>query len=172
MGRRHAGSADQRLQGRPVARCQWQPAGQLRKADRADPPAKLRDTRSPDDDRGSDFLHGAVDGNAQTATGTAQRTAGLLLPREREVPGAHAEDKEISGSRIPAAPMSTPAIKDPQLHAPAVADVDNLGILLTGPVRLFRSADLESRTGGSAEAPRTNQVTVSPSLGLASAFTP
>src|SRR5262245_12658350 len=111
MGRRHAGGADQRLQGRPVARCQWQPAGQLRQADRADPPAKLRDPRSSDDDRGSDFLHGAVDGNPQTAAGTAQRAAGLLLPREREVPGAHGEDKEVSRSRIPAAPMSARASK-------------------------------------------------------------
>ena len=29
-----------------------------------------------------------------------------------------------------------------QLHAPAVADIDNLGILVTDPLRLFRGADL------------------------------
>ena len=33
-------------------------------------------------------------------------------------------------------------MNDAQLHAPAVADIDNLGILVTDPLRLFRSADL------------------------------
>jgi hypothetical protein len=33
-------------------------------------------------------------------------------------------------------------MNDAQLHAPTVADIDNLGVLVTGPLRLFRSADL------------------------------
>jgi hypothetical protein len=33
-------------------------------------------------------------------------------------------------------------MNDAQLHAPAVADIDNPGILVTGPLRLFRGADL------------------------------
>ena len=32
-------------------------------------------------------------------------------------------------------------MNDAQLHAPAVADIDNLGILVTDPLRLFRGAD-------------------------------
>ena len=32
-------------------------------------------------------------------------------------------------------------MNDAQLHAPAVADIDNLGILITDPLRLFRGAD-------------------------------
>ena len=33
-------------------------------------------------------------------------------------------------------------MNDAQLHAPAVADIDNFGILVTDPLRLFRGADL------------------------------
>ena len=32
-------------------------------------------------------------------------------------------------------------MNDAQLHAPAVADIDNLGILVTNPLRLFGGAD-------------------------------
>jgi hypothetical protein len=34
------------------------------------------------------------------------------------------------------------AMNDAQLHAPGVADIDNPRILVTGPLRLFRDADL------------------------------
>src|SRR5271166_3522354 len=33
-------------------------------------------------------------------------------------------------------------MNDAQFHAPAVADIDNLGVLITDPQRLFRGADL------------------------------
>jgi hypothetical protein len=33
-------------------------------------------------------------------------------------------------------------MNDAQLHTPVVADIDNLGILVTDPLRLFRGADL------------------------------
>src|SRR5206468_9083406 len=42
------------------------------------------------------------------------------------------------GRRVP----SGGAMNDAQLHTPAVADIDNPGILVTGPLRLFRGADL------------------------------
>jgi hypothetical protein len=48
----------------------------------------------------SDVLRGGVDDHAQTTAGSGQRGAGLLLPREREVLGAHGEDEEVNGSGI------------------------------------------------------------------------
>src|SRR5205809_786159 len=41
------------------------------------------------------------------------------------------------GRRVP----SGGAMNDAQLHAPAVADIDNLGVLVTSALRLFRGAD-------------------------------
>src|SRR5262245_65271398 len=96
MGRRHAGRADDRLQGRSLAGCERESVRQYREADRKDPPAALRRARSRNDDRGSEVLHRAVDGDDQTAACARQRTTGLLLSGKREILAAHGEESLAS----------------------------------------------------------------------------